>query len=285
MTDTFAGVSDETTADLDEEPLAVSDDGEPNRRDLILSIEKGMAVIRVFSSERRRCTLADVARETGLSRAASRRMLITLQTLGYIGSEGREYFLLPRVLDLGYNLVSSAGLTGLVQPHLDQLSDDVAEGVSLGILSQGEVVYIASAKSRRFLTAAIGLGARFNPFTSAAGRVLLSDHDDEANLSLAKENAPPTYTRYTVTEPDLLLAEIHRVREQGWSVVAEELEIGFCAAAVPLRSPDGEIIAALNVGSHSSRVTPQQATAVIVPKLRVAAAAIERDLSLHPQPF
>lgn len=272
MTDTLLPVSDETALDRDE----------PNRRDLIHSIEKGLAVIRVFSSERRRCTLADVAREAGLSRAAARRMLLTLQALGYVGTSGREYFLLPRVLDLGYNVVSSAGLTGLVQPHLDALNEDLTEGCSLGVMSQGEVAFVARAQSRRLLTASLKAGERFNAFVTPVGRVLLAGLDDAEVLGVMREHPPRSYTRYTVTEPDLLLAEIRRVREQGWSVVAEELEIGFCAAAVPIRTPDGTPVAALNVGSHSSRVTPQQAAAVIVPKLQAAAATIEQELLLHP---
>lgn len=275
MTDTLLTVSEEPEQDGDE----------PSRRDLIHSIEKGLAVIRAFSSERRRCTLAEVARETGLSRAAARRMLLTLQALGYVGVSGREYFLLPRVLDLGYNVVSSAGLTGLVQPHLDALNQDMTEGCSLGVLSQGEVIFVAGAKSRRLLTASLDAGMRFNAFVSAAGRVLLAGLDDAEVLEVMRDHPPRSYTRYTVTEPDLLLAEIRLARDQGWSVVAEELEIGFCSAAVPIRSPGGTPVAALSVGTHSSLVTPQQAAAVTVPKLQAAAKAIEQELLLHPQPF
>ena len=90
----------------------------------VQSLDKGLAVIRCFSAEAPRLTISEVARETGMTRAAARRFLITLQALGY---HGRQFFLTPRVLRLGYAYLSSLSVADVAQTHLEQLADVVHE--------------------------------------------------------------------------------------------------------------------------------------------------------------
>lgn len=254
-------------------------------RDFIRSIEKGFMVLRAFSAAQPHFTLAAMARETGLSRAAARRVLITLQTLGYVECHGRQYHLLPQVLDLGYSFVSAGGLTDLIRPHLDALNNEIREACSAGILSDGDVVYVARSQSRRLLAADMGVGARINTASTAIGRVLLSGLDDDAVRAHLADHPPEKYTPKSITDPARVLDEVRRVREQGYAVADQELEIGFHSVAVPLRSADGEYAAAINVGMHESRFTTAEAVSTVVPKMFATAAAIERDLALHPMPF
>ncbi|MBC9734460.1 IclR family transcriptional regulator C-terminal domain-containing protein [Nocardioides marmotae] len=263
----------------------LSDPSEPGDRDFIQSIAKGLLVLRSFSAERPTFTLAEMARETGLSRAAVRRVLLTLQSLGYVEVRGRQYAPLPKVLDLGYAFVSSAGLNGLIQAHLERLNEEIDEACSAGVLDDGQVVYVARAQTRRLLSAVMGVGARLNAASTAIGRVLLSGLDDEEVRRHLREHPAEAQTSMSITEPERLLEEVRQARLRGYAIADEELEIGFRAAAVPLRRSDGSIVAAINVGMHVSRVSLEEARAEIVPKMLAVADAIERDLAMHPMPF
>lgn len=254
-------------------------------RDFIQSIAKGLLVLRSFSQSRPAFTLAEMARETGLSRAAVRRILLTLQSLGYVEASGRYYRPLPQVLELGYSLVSAAGLPGLIQPHLEALNAEIDEACSAGVMSDGEVVYIARAQTRRMLTAVADEGARLSATATAMGRALLSGLDDATVRRYIRTYPAKAMTPMTITDPDEILDKVREVRVRGWTVADQELEIGFRAAAVPLHSPDGSIMAAINTGMHVSRVSLERVETEIVPKMQMAAAEIERDLAMHPMPF
>lgn len=254
-------------------------------RDFIQSIAKGMLVLRSFSADRPSYTLAEMARETELSRAAVRRILLTLQALGYVEARGRDYVLLPKVLDLGYSLVSSVGLTGLVQPHLEALNAEIHETCSAGVLSDGQVVYVARSETSRMLSAVMGVGTRLSAGATAIGRVLLSGLDDDAVRAHLRRHPVEPVTPLAISDPEEILEQVRRARIQGYAVADQELEVGFRAAAVPVRGADGQVVAAINVGMHASRISDEQARTEIIPRVQEAVARIERDLAMHPMPF
>ena len=254
-------------------------------RDIIQSIEKGLAILRSFSAESPTFTLVEMARHVDQNRASVRRMLLTLQTLGYVASDGKNYRLTPKVLDLGYSHVSSAGLAGIVTPHLERLNERIQEACSAGTLSEGELVYVARAQSRRLITAVTGVGARLPALATAMGRVLLAGLDDETVRRHIQRHQVTPYTHFTITDPTALLEEIQTVRLQGYAIADQELEVGFRAASVPVRSASGGWGMAINIGMHGSRVSVEQARDELVPQLRETASAIERELAMHPMPF
>lgn len=256
-----------------------------NGRDIIQSIEKGLGIVHCFSAQRPTLTLVEVSRLTGQSRASVRRMLLTLQALGYVAADGRRYRLTPRVLDLGYANVSSAGLGALVTPHLQRLNKDVRETASAGVLLDGEVIYVARAQTSRFMAAVSGVGARLPALATAMGRVLLADLDDESLHRYVQRHPLTPLTPSTRVEPDALVEEVRQVRAQGYAIADEELEIGFRAAAVPVRGHDGKAVVAINVGMHAARVSHKEAVAEVIPLLKETAAEVERELALHPMPF
>ncbi|MCR6030248.1 helix-turn-helix domain-containing protein [Nocardioides sp. zg-579] len=258
---------------------------EEGDRDFVQSVAKGLLVLRAFSADRPSLTVADLARETGLSRAAVRRIVLTLQALGYLGAQGRRLALRPRVLDLGYALMSSAGLSGLVQSHLDVLEAEVREHCSAGIFVDGEVVYIARAQSRRVLSVVTDVGARLPAASTAIGRVLLSGLDDAEIREHVARRPPTAHTHLSITDPERVLEEVRTARLNGFALASEELELGYRAVAVPLHGADGSILAAVNVRMHVGRVSLEEALRDVVPRLRLAAGRVERDLALHPLPF
>ncbi|WP_028646974.1 IclR family transcriptional regulator [Nocardiopsis sp. CNT312] len=245
----------------------------------VQSLERGLSVIRAFSAEHPSMTLSDVARTTGLTRAAARRFLLTLVDLGYVRTDGRLFSLTPRVLDLGYAYVASAGLPDLAQPHLEDLSSRVRESVSVSVLDGDDIVYVARVATLRIMTVAITVGTRFPAAATSMGRVLLAGFDgDELDSFLARAELRKL-TEATITDPGELRAEIHRVREQGYAVVDQELEAGLRSLAAPIRDGSGRVIAAANVSAHAGRSSVENVYRDLLPALLETTGRIEADLA------
>jgi len=245
----------------------------------VQSLERGLMVVRAFSAEQPSMTLSEVARVTDLTRAAARRFLLTLVDLGYVRTDGRLFSLTPRVLDLGYAYVASAGLPDVAQPHLEDLSARVHESASVSVLEGDDVLYVARVATSRIMTVAITVGTRFPASTTSMGRVLLAGYDDEElSTYLARVHLQPL-TRFTITDPDELRSEILRVREQGHAVVDQELEEGLRSLAAPVRDESGKVIAAANVSAHAGRSSLEDVRRDLLPALLETTARIEADLA------
>ena len=253
-------------------------------RHFVQSLERGLAVIRALSEPGPGLTLADVARNTGLTRAAARRFLLTLEDLGYVRSEDRRFSLTPRVLELGYSFLSSLSLPEIAQPHLRELVEQVHESSSVAVLDGADVAYVAREPTQRIMTVAISVGTRFPAYATSLGRVLLADLD-EAKLGafLASVELRPL-TAETVTDVAALRLELERVRRQGWAIVDQELESGLRSAAAPIRSPDGVVVASINLSTHASRRTLDEIQRELLPPLLETAGRIERDLASWRRP-
>jgi IclR family pca regulon transcriptional regulator len=248
-------------------------------RQFVKSLERGLAVIRALSAPGEGRTLSDVAHDTGLTRASARRFLLTLEQLGYVRSDDRRFTLTPRALELGFAFLSSLTLPQIAQPHLRELVERVHESSSVSVLDRGDVVYVAREPTQRIMTVAISVGTRFPAYATSMGRVLLAGLD-ESSLSAFLEHAElRPLTAATLTTKTALRREIDRVRKQGWALVDQELEDGLRSMAVPIRDPTGAVAAAINLSTHASRRTPRAMRAELLPPLRDAADAIERDLA------
>lgn len=263
--------------------LARREDGtvsQPAGRDgtFVQSLERGLAVIRAFDAEHPRLTLSEVARATGLTRAAARRFLLTLVQLGYVRAEGREFSLRPRVLELGYAYLSGLTMTEVVQPHLEALVARVNESSSVSVLDGQDVVYVARVPTKRIMGVVIAVGTRFPAYATSMGRVLLAGLPEPELEDHLRELTLEQLTPWTVTDQQELRAALDDVREQGYAVVDQELEQGLRSAAAPLRNPDGTVTAALNVSVHASRASMEQLVAELVPPLLDTARQVEQDL-------
>jgi IclR family transcriptional regulator, pca regulon regulatory protein len=226
----------------------------PGRADTLQSLERGLAVLQVFSKENPRLTLSDVARLTGVTRATARRILLTLQHLGYVRADGRLFSLTPRVLSLGFGYLSSLNLWDVAQPFMEELVEQTHESCSAATLDLPDIVYVARVPTRRIMTISLGIGSRLPAHATSMGRVLLADlPDDELDAYLA--TGPFTaHTERTTVDPDELRTAVHRVREQGWSLVDQELEMGLRSISAPIRGADGRTVAAVNLAAAAPRV-------------------------------
>lgn len=245
----------------------------------VQSLERGLTVIRAFSARRRSMTLSEVARETDLTRAAARRFLLTLVDLGYVRTDGRLFSLTPRVLELGYAYVASAGLPEVAQPHLEELSARVHESASVSVLDGDDVLYVARVASARIMTVAITVGTRFPASATSMGRVLLAGHDDRWLEAYLERVELRPLTRFTITDPARLRAELEEVRERGYAIVDQELEEGLRSLAAPVRDGSGRVVAAANVSAHAHRSSVEDVRRELLPALLEATARIEADLA------
>jgi IclR family transcriptional regulator, pca regulon regulatory protein len=243
----------------------------------VQSLDRGLAVIRAFDAEHPEMTLSEVARATGLTRAAARRFLLTLADLGYVRTEGRTFRLTARVLDLGYAYLSSLTLPEIAEPHLERLVGEVHESSSLSVLDGADVVYVARVPVSRIMTVVINVGTRFPAHATSMGRVLLAGlPDDDVQAYLARTDLAPLTSR-TVTDRQRLVVELRRVREAGWALVDQELEDGLRAVAAPVRDRSGRVVAAVNVSAHANRWTSAQMRRTLLPPLLDTARGIEAD--------
>ena len=260
-------------------PSSSPSDGEEGRAPhFVQSFERGLAVIRAFDEHHPELTLSDVARSTGLTRAAARRFLLTLADLGYVRTDGRWFTLSPRILELGYAYLSSASLPEVAEPHLERLVADVHESSSVSVLDGEDIVYVARVPTSRIMTVSINVGTRFPAYATSMGRVLLAALDDAAlDAYLAGVELRPLSPR-TTTSPEALRAELAKVRRQGWALVDQELEEGLRSVAAPIRDRAGSAVGAVNLSAHASRMTIDAVRRTLVPPLLATAARIEADL-------
>ncbi|MDH6239928.1 IclR family transcriptional regulator domain-containing protein [Aurantimicrobium minutum] len=246
------------------------------KADYVQSLERGLKVISAFSKETPSMTLSEVAEAVGLTRATARRFLITLEALGYISSDGKDFSLTPKVLDLGFSYLSSLGLTETISPHLSTLSNLVHESASAAILDGNDIVYVARAAGPKIMQVQITIGTRFPAAVTSMGRVLLSGLPTEEQRQIINSSQLEARTSYTKTAVEEILSEIAQVGAQGFAFVDQELELGLRSLAVPIRNRQGNIIAAINV-STAATGSPSSVIESLLKPLLETARDIERS--------
>jgi IclR family pca regulon transcriptional regulator len=257
-------------------------DESPNRdRDFVKSLERGLAIIRVFDAEHPSMSVSEIAAELGMTRAAVRRFLLTLSELGYVSGRGNRFELTPRVMELGYAYLSSLSFPDIALPHLEKLVAATAEASEGSVLDDGDIVYVVRVPGPAIMTISVNAGARRPAYATSMGRVLLAHlPDDELEAYLAARPLKSILPR-TITDKRALRAELARIRESGFALVDQELEEGLVAIAAPVRDRQGRVRAAINLSTHVGRRSADEMLA-LVPQLQAAAADIERDLRAAP---
>ncbi|MFN3296038.1 IclR family transcriptional regulator [Caldimonas sp.] len=240
----------------------------------VQSFARGLAVVRTFSGEAPAQTISEVAERAGLTRAGARRILLTLQHLGYVEAEGRLFRLTPKILDLGFAYLSSLPLWNLAEPVMEDLVADIKESCSAAVLDATDIVYVLRVPTHKIMAINLGVGSRLPAYCTSMGRVLLAGLSDaELDARLAASDLVQR-TPKTETDPTRLRALIEQVRVQGWALVAEELEEGLVSLAAPIRGRNGDVVAAINVSGQQHRTPPVVMLERFLPKLLAAAHQI-----------
>ena len=247
----------------------------------VQSFARGLQVIRAFGSARPRMTLSEVAANSGMTRAGARRILLTLQALGYVEGDDRLFALTPRILDLGFAYLSSMPIWGHAEPAMEALVENVKESSSAAVLDGMDIVYVLRVPTRKIMTIGLGVGSRLPAYCTSMGRVLLAALSDEDLVRLLRASKPQPLTRYTVTDVDELATRIKQVRRQGWSIVNQELEEGLISVAAPIYSRSGQLIAAINVSGQANRTNVRIAQERLLPPLLETAQTISAGLRVR----
>jgi IclR family pca regulon transcriptional regulator len=245
--------------------------------DFIEAIARGLDVIRAFGPGQPVMSLAAVATASDLHRPTARRILLTLEELGYVRQVGGGYELTPRVLDLGMSYVLSRGLWEVARPHMEALVARTRESSSIAQLDGSDIVYVARVAVPKIVTLAVTIGTRFPAMQTSLGKVLLAALPPaEVDRVLAEPSRSGIVPRW---QPDASerAAALREVRARGWALTDEQLAPGIRSVAVPLRDGDGRVIAALNVNSHAAETPLEVLTGQHLPLLLQTAGAISAD--------
>lgn len=240
----------------------------------VQSFARGLAVIRSFSAEAPEQTLSEVARRAELTRAGARRILLTLQTLGYVHSDGKLFRLTPRILDLGFAYLSSMPIWNLAEPAMEALSAEVQESTSAAVLEGTDVVYVLRVSTRKILSIGLGTGSRLPAYCTSMGRVLLAAKPEEEARAILLASPRVAHTDRTVVGVEPLMQVLDQVRQQGWALVDQELEEGLISIAAPIVGRQGQTLAAINVSGQANRTDAAAMQAQILPPLLRAARQI-----------
>ena len=222
--------------------------------DFMLSLARGLRVIESFESHPEGRSIVEIAYGTGLSRAAIRRILVTLELLGYVERTRQVYRLKTQVLRLGFSFLSSSSVVEAARPILEHVSEQLHESSSMSMLDGGQIVYVARSAASRILAAGLSVGSRLPAYCTSMGRVLLAALTDEQVDTYLSDLVPRAYTPKTLTRIGQLRKAILQARKDGYAIVDEELEAGLRSIAVPVSTRGGQVVAAINVGTHISRV-------------------------------
>lgn len=249
-------------------------EGDPEDKEFMTTLAKGLAVLGAFGSQRPTMTLAEAAGVADLSRATARRVLRTLTQLGYVEQDGRTFSLSPKILDLGFAYLSTKSWIERALPLLRELSERFGKSSSAAILQGNDIVYVARVPARRIMSAALSVGSRLPALHTALGRVLLGYLDEAELWRRLMSHRIEAYTPQTITEPQALFDRISADHAQRFSIVDEELERGLRALAVPVRDRSGQAIGAINLSTHSTRTTRNEMRQQFLPELNRIAEQI-----------
>jgi IclR family transcriptional regulator, pca regulon regulatory protein len=236
-------------------------------RDMMGGLAKGLKVIEAFTADKPKLSISEAAELTGLDRATARRCLLTLSELGYAAYDGKYFTVTPRVLRLGTGCLATMPLPRIVQPVLDELSEEIGQSTSVSILDGDEIVYVARAAQRRVMSIALMPGSRLPAYCTSMGKVLLASLGETDARRILENTDRSRRTSYTLTEIDELMREIGLTRSRGYGMSDEEVEMGLRSVAVPLFSAHGKVVAALNAGMATTRETMESVVEKYLPPL------------------
>ncbi|MFC3505604.1 IclR family transcriptional regulator C-terminal domain-containing protein [Micromonospora krabiensis] len=258
----------------------MSDHGRGAGPDFIEALARGLDVLRSFRPACPSMTLSEIAACTGLARPTVRRILITLEALGYVRAAGRGYSLTPRVLELGMTYVSALNMWEVARPHMEKLVAETNESTSMAQLDGSDVVYVARVAVPKIVTLAVTIGTRFPAPATSLGKVLLAALPPTALPDVLAEPSRSGITARWQPSPEELDVALREVRAKGWALADQDLAPGIRSIATGVRDGDGRVVAAINVTVHAAETSVETLLDAHLPKLLRTAADIGHDWAL-----
>ncbi len=252
---------------------------QPGDRDYVAALASGLQILTAFDAEHPRMTLTEMASRTDMDRAKARRFLLTLDALGYVRRSGRYFELTPRVLELGHAFQTSNTYRTVIQHYLQDITAEIGESSSLSVLDGIEVVYVVrSAAPHRLMAITLSVGTRLPAAYTSMGRVLLAQLSDaELDRRLAQITLH-AHTPHSLTDIQALREEIMRTRQQGCSIVDQELDLGLRSVAAPVFAGNGDLLGAINISTNAARVPLEVLEQDYLPRLLQLADSVRRTV-------
>ncbi|WP_104525675.1 IclR family transcriptional regulator domain-containing protein [Blastococcus atacamensis] len=248
--------------------------------DFVEALARGLDVLTCFDAGRRSMSLSDVATAASLARPTARRLLLTLEELGYVRSSDGAFSLTPKVLELGMAYVASLGLWDIARPHMEALVGRTGESSSMAQLDGSDIVYVARVAVPKLIALRVDIGTRFPAVQTSQGKVLLAAlSPDELTATLAEPSRSglPTPLRRSAGQ---VHDELTEVRARGWALADEELAPGVRSVAVPVRDGAGVVRAAMNVTVHAAETSTDQLLTEHLPHLLRTAGDVSAEWAL-----
>ena len=247
----------------------------------ISSLSRGLSVLEAFDGAQPRLGISDLSKKTGLSKSTIHRLIYTLRSLGYIIPAGHEnkYTLGPKILGLGFSVLSSLELRDIALPHLLALSDKTEETVNLAVLDEWKLIYIERIKTQKIVNINLHVGSRLELYNTAMGRVLAAFSSEEWLCSYLKYlkniSSAEQYWREGGKKFKKILKE---VRDSDYAINDEELTLGLRSVASPVRNRDYQVVAAVNIAVSSSLYSLQRLKEELIAPLKETTQAISSAL-------
>ncbi|PCM44419.1 IclR family transcriptional regulator C-terminal domain-containing protein [Marinobacter sp. ANT_B65] len=248
----------------------------PGDRDFVSALASGLEVLQVFDAEHPRMTLSEVAAQASMDRAKARRFVLTLHALGFVKRVGRQFELTPKVLQLGYAYQASNQYRAVIEQYLGDITAELGESSSLGVLDGKDVVYVVRSSARhRLMAITLSVGTRLPAVYTSMGRVLLSQLPDKELDSFLDSVELTPFTPYAIKSVAPLKEEILKARSQGFAIVDQELDSGLRSVAVPVYTSSNVLLGALNISTNAARVDMETLMTVYLPRLQDVAARVK----------
>lgn len=249
-----------------------------DKRDWIAGLEKGLSIIEAFDDAHSRMTASQAGDRCGMTRTAARRYLLTLQHLGYVTSDGKLFWLTPRVLRLGQSYLESARLPRVVQPFLQRVTAGTQEIAYVSVMDGDDIVYVARNGPNRSMNTGFVLGSRVQAQVTAAGLLMLALREPQWLERWLAEHELKAYTSHTIVSKDRLRLELARIRQQGWAVSEQQLELNYRGVGVPLVDHHGDLVGALSVTMPMGHESSEEAVGRVLAVLQETARAMRNLL-------
>lgn len=244
------------------------------KRDWIAGLEKGLSIIEAFDDANPRMTASQAGERCAMTRTAARRYLLTLNHLGYVATDGKLFWLTPRVLRLGQSYLESARLPRIVQPFLQRITAGTQEIAYVCVMDGDDIVYIARNGSNRSMNTGFVLGSRVPAQVTASGMLLLALRAPQVLEAWLHNHELKAYTSFTIASKDRLRLELARIRARGWAVSEQQLELNYRGIAVPLLDRRGELVGAVSVSMPMGHEPTDDAANRVLPVLQETARAM-----------
>jgi IclR family KDG regulon transcriptional repressor len=245
----------------------------------VRAVERALRILSCFNGQQAELGVSEIAQATGLHKATTHRLLMTLYSNGFLErtADGERFRLGLRLVELGMSALRGLDFRRAALPYMQQLMERFQEICTLSMYDRGEVLYVEVVHSERSLTIAARVGRHLPAHCTASGKLLLAFLPTEVVEPVL--NAPlAVYTEKTITSADQLREELKVVRQRGYALADEEFEVGIWAISAPIRDMDGNVIAALSIPFPTNRLRRER-----IPEIAHALLEAANAVSAHVQ--